>query len=351
MRIAAVASALPERYYDQSTLTRELEEIWKDDLPVLRRLGELHDHVEVEGRHLALPLERYRQLTTFGDFNAAWIEAATDLGAKAVTEALRRAGLRPKDVDAIFFSTVTGVASPSIDARLVNRLGLRTDVKRVPLFGLGCVAGASALSRAADYVKGYPEHVAVVLTVELCSLTLQRGDRSVANLIATGLFGDGAGAAVVVGAARKEGRGPRILATKSVFYPETEEVMGWRISEEGFRIVLSPEVPVVARERLPADVDAFLAEHDLTRQAIDTWICHPGGPKVLRAMAEGLGLGGEAFELSWECLRRVGNLSSASVLLVLEATLERRPDWAPGSRALLLAMGPGFCSELLLLGD
>lgn len=349
MRIASVASALPERYYDQEALTRELVVFWKDEPSVVRRLEQLHDHVQVEGRHLAVAKERYHGFKGFGEANDAWIEAATDLGGRAVSEALRRAGLGPRDVDAIFFSTVTGLASPSIDAKLANTLGFRPDVKRMPLFGLGCVAGAAAVSRAADYVRGFPDHVAVVLTVELCSLTLQRHDRSVANLIASGLFGDGASAAVVVGERRREGSGPRVLATRSVFYPDTEDVMGWHISERGFRIVLSPAVPAVARERLPGDVDEFLRSQGLSRRDVVSWVCHPGGPKVLEAMAEGLGLEREAFALSWQSLKRVGNLSSASVLLILEQTLrERRP--AAGSHGLMLAMGPGFCSELLLLG-
>jgi alkylresorcinol/alkylpyrone synthase len=349
MRIASVASALPEHRYDQQTLTRYLAaNVWKDDPGLLRRLEGLHDNVRVEERHLAYPLERYAEFQTFGDSNRAWIRAAVELAERAVRTALARAGLVPADVDAIFFSTVTGVASPSIDAMLANRLPFRTDIKRMPLFGLGCVAGAAAVSRAADYVRAYPRGVALVLTVELCSLTLQRADRSVANVIAAGLFGDGACAAVVVGQERAIEDGPRVLATRSVFYPDTEDVMGWDVSEAGFRIVLSPSVPAMAREHIARDVDEFLAERRLARRDVASWVCHPGGPKVLEATRDALGLRDEDLALSWESLRRVGNLSSASVLLVLEATIaERRP--APGSLGMLLAMGPGFCSELVLL--
>jgi hypothetical protein len=164
------------------------------------------------------------------------------LGERAVRQALERAGIRPDEVDTIYFSTVTGLASPSVDARLMQRLGFRSDCKRVPMFGLGCVAGAAAVSRAIDYVRGEPDGVAVVLTVELCSLTLQREDRSVANLISIGLFGDGA-AAAVVGARTGLRKAPRSLATRSVFYPDTQDVMGWDIGAHGFRIVLSAEVP------------------------------------------------------------------------------------------------------------
>jgi alkylresorcinol/alkylpyrone synthase len=256
---------------------------------------------------------------------------------------------------------VTGLATPSLDARLVNLLGLPPRVKRLPVFGLGCVAGAAGIARAADYVKAWPDQVAVLLSVELCSLTLQREDLSIPNLIASGLFGDGAAAVVVVGAERAAaladaGRagggvvsvGPEIVATRSVFYPDTERVMGWDISEQGFRIVLSAEVPDMARDHLAGDVDRFLADHGLARADVASWVCHPGGPKVLAAIEEALALPADALALTWESLREVGNLSSTSVLLVLKETVERhRPP--PGSFGLLLAMGPGFCSELVLL--
>ncbi len=348
VKIAAVASALPVHYYEQRTLTTYLEEVvWRDRPEVARRLDALHQSVRVDGRHLAYPLERYASFLTFGDFNDAWIVAATELGEQAVTQALARAGLTVQDVDALFFSTVTGVASPSIDALLVNRLRLRRDLRRVPMFGLGCVAGAAAVARAADFVRGRPGGVALVLTIELCSLTMQRKDRSVANLIASGLFGDGAACAVVVGEERAA-IGPRIVDTRSVFYPDTEAVMGWRISEQGFSLVLSPAVPAVAREHLGPDVDRFLADHQLTRRDITSWVCHPGGPKVLEAARDSLGITDDDLALAWESLRTAGNLSSASVLLILEQTLlTRRP--APGAHGVMLAMGPGFCSELLLL--
>jgi alkylresorcinol/alkylpyrone synthase len=347
LKIAAVGRALPPHYYDQDELLAGLRRRWSDRLFNPERLERLHRNALVGGRHLALPIDEYAGLTTWGKANDAWIRVAQEVGGRAVADALARAGLAPAAVDALIFVTVTGVATPSIDARLVNRLRLPARVKRMPIFGLGCVAGAAGIARAADYVRAFPEQVAVLLSVELCSLTLQPQDLSIPNLIATGLFGDGAAAVVVVGE-RRAAAGPAIVATRSVFYPDSERVMGWDISEEGFRIVLSADVPQVVRDFLRRDVDAFLAEHGLARSDIGSWVCHPGGPKVLAAMEEALELPPEALAVTWRSLREVGNLSSTSVLLVLADTIEqRRPP--PQTWGLLLAMGPGFCSELVLL--
>jgi len=226
-------------------------------------------------------------------------------------------------------------------------MGLSPNIKRIPIFGLGCVAGAAGISRAADYVRGYPDQAAALVSVELCSLTLQRNDLSMAHLISALLFGDGAAATIVAGSER-ESNGPQIMATKSVFYPNTERVMGWDISEKGFHIVLSPEVPDTVVKHLGEDVDTFLEEQGLKRSDIKSWVMHTGGPKVLEATAKALDITAKDLAASWECLRKVGNISSTSVLLVLEDVyMHRRP--AAGSYSILAAMGPGFCSELVLL--
>jgi len=345
--IAAVGRAFPPNYVDQDTLLAAFRTHWATRHFNLDRLEALHKNVLVGGRHLALPMEAYAGLSGFGAANDAWIAVAQDVGEAAVRTALGAAGLTPADVDALFFVTVTGIATPSIDARLVNRLGLPSHVKRVPIFGLGCVAGAAGLARAADYLCAFPDDVAVLLSVELCSLTLQRDDLSVPNLIASGLFGDGA-AAVVLGGRRRALPGPRILATRSVFYPDTERVMGWDVTDRGFKIVLSADVPEVARRFLRRDVDAFLADHGLSRERISTWVAHPGGPKVLLAMAEALELPEGELEPAWRSLREVGNLSSTSVLLILQDVLERRRP-AAGGYGMIVAMGPGFCAELVLV--
>jgi len=347
MRIAGVATAVPKQYYTQQQILDELGKHWAEKLPNIEVLNRFHHRVGVEGRYLSLPIKEYHGIERWGQSNDYWLRVAEELGEEAVTGALVDAGVDKADVGAMIVVSVTGIASPSLDAHLINRMGLPLNMRRTPIFGLGCVAGAAGISQAADYVRAYPDRVAVLLSVELCSLTWQRGDVSVANLIASGLFGDGAAAVVICGDARP-GRGPEIVATESVFFPDTEETMGWDISEEGFKIVLSAEVPAVIQKYLARGVDAFLSKHGLQRDDIGSWVMHTGGPKVLEATQTALDLPASAFAASWESLRRVGNLSSASVLFVLQETIRgERP--AEDTWGVLAAMGPGFCAELVLL--
>ena len=347
MKIASAASAFPKNYYSQKFLLEQLQTYWGDQLRNPQMLARLHRNVTVEGRHLALPAEKYYDITTWGQANDVWIEVAQELGEQALCRALHHAGVQPSELGALIFVSVTGISSPSIDALLINRMGLPTNIRRMPIFGLGCVAGAAGIARAADYVRAYPSQAAALVSVELCSLTIQRDDLSVANLISSGLFADGSAAVIVTGD-ELPGTGPEIVATRSIFYPETEEMMGWKITEKGFRITLSPEVPVLIREHLGHDVDSFLADNGHKRSDIGSWVLHTGGPKVLEATAAALDLHNGQLDASWDCLKRVGNLSSASVLVVLEDVMRnRRPE--PGTIGVLAAMGPGFCSELVLL--
>jgi alkylresorcinol/alkylpyrone synthase len=350
MRIVGAASAFPRYHYDQKQLCEAFVAYWGDRLPEPRKFELLHSNVGVNGRYLSLPIEEYPALR-FSEANDVWIRTAVELGEKAIPAAIAQAGIDKSEISAFFFVSVTGVASPSIDARLINKLGLSQNMRRVPIFGLGCVAGAAGISLAADYVRAYPDRYALLLSVELCTLTIQHEDLSMANLISTGLFGDG-GAAVIVGgdktkAANNGNPGPNIIDTQAVFYPDTEHVMGWDISSNGFQIVLSPEVPNVIASNVGRDLDVLLGKHQLTRADIGCWMLHTGGPKILRATAQALGVGDDALWASWEALGEMGNLSSSSVLMVLEKTIAKRP--APGTWSILAAMGPAFCSELVLL--
>jgi alkylresorcinol/alkylpyrone synthase len=347
MRISSAATALPKHYYSQSVLIDAFRRHWGPKLERFSVLEKLHTAAQVDGRYLALPLEAY-PLKNWGEANNAWIAAALELGERAVCGAIQQAGVSPEEIGAVFFVSITGVSSPSIEAKLINRMGLSPRMKRIPIFGLGCVAGAAGVARAADYVKAFPDQACLLLSVELCSLTVQQDDLSPANLISTGLFGDGAAAVIVSGSEMGGAPGPSILATRSNFYSDTEYVMGWDISDKGFKIVLSRDVPEVVVNNLGRDADEFLAEHGLVRRDIGSWVIHTGGPKVLEATASALGLTNGSLDASWACLRRTGNLSSASVLFVLEEVMKhRRPE--PGTFGIMAAMGPGFCSELLLL--
>ncbi len=347
MRISSAASALPKHYYPQSVLIDAFRRHWGRRLERFSVLEKLHAAAQVDGRYLAQPIDAYPP-KNWGEANDVWIEAALDLGEQAVCRAMQQACVSAKDIGAAFFVSITGVSSPSIEAKLINRMGLSPHMKRIPIFGLGCVAGAAGVARAADYVRAFPNEACLLLSVELCSLTVQQDDLSPANLISTGLFGDGAAAVIVSGADLDGAPGPSVVATRSNFYTDTEDVMGWHISDKGFKIVLSRDVPEVVLNNLGRDADEFLADHRLSRKDIGSWVIHTGGPKVLEATQAALGLTNGSLDASWDCLRKTGNLSSASVLFVLEEVMKnRRPE--PGTWGIMAAMGPGFCSELLLL--
>jgi alkylresorcinol/alkylpyrone synthase len=355
-QILAARGVVPENKYAQADITAGFADVVlpHTDRRILERI---HGNAGVSFRHLALPLERYAEIEHFGEANDTFISCAVDLGGQAVTDALRAASLAPTDVDLIVSTTVTGLAVPSIDARITQALGFRSDVKRVPIVGLGCVAGAAGIARVHDYLIGHPDDVAVLLSAELCSLTLQRSDDSMANLVASGLFGDGAAAVVMVGDGFFRGRAvetgtdgsrPTVLATRSRMYPDSERLMGWDIGASGLRIVLGVEVPELVRAHIGTDVDDFLVLNGMHRSDIAWWVCHPGGPKVLQAMQDALGLGWDALAVTWNSLDRIGNLSSASVLHVLADTLADRTP-RPGTYGVTMAMGPGFCLELVLM--
>ena len=298
-------------------------------------------------------MHEYPRLKGFKSTNDMWIRNAVELSEHAILQALDPLGLTPADISAIFFASVTGIASPTVEARWINRMPFPDSVKRTPIFGLGCVAGAAGIARASDYVRAFPDQIALLLSVELCSLTWQDDDQSIANLISCGLFGDGAAAVVIAGEDAKLPAatippGPRVLATRSTFYRDTERVMGWDIGDTGFTIVLSPDVPKVVLQNLRGNVESFLAEQNLTMADIKSWIFHSGGPKVLEAVEQALELPENALAASWRSLREVGNLSAASVLMVMADKLENERG-EPGTYSILAAMGPGFCLELVLL--
>ena len=342
-------TALPSNYVDQEQLTSRLRELWEKRWSDLRRFDKIQGALGITGRHLALPIEQYIPLDTFAKTNEAWTRVAPEVGTAAAEIALKRAGVKASEVDHLFFVTVTGIAVPSIDTRVISALGMRKEIKRTPIFGLGCVAGAAGTARAADYVRAFPSEVAMLLSVELCSLTLQREDLSIANIIASGLFGDGAAAMLIGGNTQSESTtGPQVIATRSLVFPNTEEILGWEIVDSGFKIVLSSKLTDLVRANILDEVDSFLATQKIERSDIKHWIAHAGGPKVLETLEGALTLPEGALDRSWRSLQSVGNLSSASIMFILDELLEDHVA-APGEYGMIIGMGPGFSVELVLL--
>ena len=360
-RVIAVRSAFPAYRYPQRELADAVEAV-ADAAGGLRHtqralLQRLHANADIATRHTVLPIGEYAALAGLPGPGAAlandrYIGEATALGERALRSALDGAGIDPAMLDLLIVTSVTGVAVPSLDARLIPRLGLRSDIKRLPVFGLGCVAGAAGLARLHDYLLAWPGHTAALLAVELCSLTFPKTDVTTADLVASALFGDGAAAVVAAGeeaaAPSLAARLPQVIATRSEVYPDSTDTLGWRLGAYGFRIVLTADLAEVVERQLNGSVTAFLGEHGLTVDDIRSWICHPGGPKVLDAAQRALKLPDNALTTSRRSLSEAGNMSSVSVLHILELTAGEDPP-PPGSFGLMIGLGPGVSAELLLL--
>ena len=351
--IVSTKTVFPEHYYSQNTLLAAAQQEWtrtRKRTSIVKPLEQFYKNVKVKGRYLSWPLERYKEPTTFEVRNNAYIETALELGEKAICALLDQVQMDPQEIDQLTTISTTGIAVPALDARLMNRIPFSRNMKRLPLFGLGCMGGAASIARTADYLQGHPREAVILFAVELCSLTIQRDDVSLANLVASGLFGDGAAAVLMVGDDHPltEPGLPQVVDSQSQFFPETEHIMGWNVTDSGFKVLLSADIASLAQTEIKPSMEAFLGKHSLTIADIDHWLVHPGGPRVIQALENGLGLPDEALTLSWECLAEAGNLSSVSVLLILDRTM-RHIQPKPGEHGVLMAMGPAFSAELVLL--
>jgi alkylresorcinol/alkylpyrone synthase len=343
--IAATATAVPPYTLERDEVKTYIRKVFDLDGRRLDAMMTVIDNADVHRRCAIFPVDYIVTPRTLTQKSAEYQEHAVRLGREAAERCLANAGMRATDVDLIVTVSCTGFMIPSLDAHLINLMGFRPGVRRLPITELGCAAGAVALSRAADFVRAFPDATVLIVSVELATLTFQRGDLSQANLISSVLFGDGAAAAIVTG---RPASGPSIVGTQTYTFPQSLNAMGFDLRESGFHIVLSKDVPELVRQRIRGLVDDFLRRHGLTLDAIAAFILHPGGRKLLAFMEEQLGLCRCDTQISWDVLGRYGNLSSATVLFILHEWLTTRPV-APGAHGLAAAFGPGFSAELLLL--
>ena len=349
--IVSITTGFPEYYYPQDELLIAAQQEWKPKREsILKPLEQFYTNVKVNGRYLSWPLERYKNPTTFEERNNAYIETALELGEQTICALLDQVHMSPQEIDQLTVISTTGISVPSLDARLMNRIPFSRGMKHLPLFGLGCLGGAAGIAHTADYLQGHPDEAVILFAVELCSLTIQRDDLSLANLVASGLFGDGSAAVLMVGDehARAQSGLPWVIDSQSHFFPETEHIMGWDVTNSGFKVLLSADIAQLAQSEVRPVMDAFLCKHNLAIADINHWLVHPGGPKVIQALEDGLGISDEALTLSWETLAKAGNISSASVLVILDKFMKRyKPN--QGAYGVLMAMGPAFSAELVLL--
>jgi alkylresorcinol/alkylpyrone synthase len=343
--IASTATAVPPYMVTRDEVKAYFKHVFPIEASRIEAMMNVVDNTQVKCRYSIHPPDYVIQPRPLSRISQEYQEHSVKLGRHVACESLTRAGMKPADVDLIITISCTGVMIPSLDAHLINDLGFRSDVRRLPITELGCAAGAAALARAWEFLRGLPEATVLIVAVELPSLTFQRGDFSQANLISSVLFGDGAAAAVVTG---RPAKGPRILDTESYLFPQSLDAMGFDLKETGFHIVLSKDVPQMIREKIKGLVNSFLERHSLRQEQLSRFLLHPGGQKLLLYMEEELGLSREDTQFSWDVLREYGNLSSASVFFVLHECLNKR-DTRAGEYGLLAAFGPGFSAEMALL--
>ena len=341
-RILSAATAVPPHRLEQGATKEFARRLFAGKFRDLERLLPIFDNGLIETRYTCQPLEWFGQEWPFPERNDLYIEHALELSEKAARRCLDRAAVKPEEVGALFFVSTTGISTPSLDAKLLFRLGLDPHLKRIPVWGLGCAGGAAGVARAADYARAYPEELALVIVVELCSLTFQVGDVSKSNVVAASLFADGA-AAVLLGA----GEGPEVLGSHSTTWPGTEDVMGWDLMETGLKVRFARSVPQIVRTHTRATIEEACEKHGINLEDLRHLVVHPGGVKVLEAYEEALALERGSLDLSREILRGYGNMSSASVLFVLERFLESCPT-GNGECGSISALGPGFSAEHVL---
>lgn len=344
--ILGIGTAVPPHAVSQQASRRAALQHFGGNLAETKRLLQVFDNGGVENRYLCVPLDWFDSPHSFEEKNSIYIEWAERLAAQAASSCLKSCGVDASAINHLIFISNSGMSTPSVDARLINRLGFDLHVRRTPIFGLGCAGGAAGLSHACQVSRADPENWILMVAVELNSLTFQEKDFTKSNLVASSLFSDGAAAALIQCRGIEEG--PRVLAAQSTVWPQTLDIMGWDFTHSGLKVVFSPRIPRLVQEEFKSNIEEFLSGLELGLRDIHHFLLHPGGAKILRAYETTLRINGSGLEISREILRAYGNMSSATILFILQRFLQDNPA-SSGEYGVCAAFGPGFSSELLLL--
>ncbi len=341
-KIRSVGTAVPPHALRQEDIKKTAAALFSPHLQHIDRLLPVFENGCIHTRYLSRPLEWYSVVHTFAEANQVYTEVALELAVEASRQAIDRAGLELRDVGMVVFVSSTGIATPSLDTKLIQRLGLSPHTFRLPVWGLGCAGGVAGIARAAELANNFPDSSVLLVAVELCSLTFQRNDFSKANLVGSSIFADGAAAAIIAA----EGNGPSVYGSYSTLFPDSEDIMGWELIDTGLKVRFSRDIPSLVRKELPELVEQACKLWGIEREDIQHFVVHPGGAKVLSAYSDCLGLKDHKLAHAYEVLSNFGNMSSSSVLFVLDQFLSSTP--ATDEFGLMLSLGPGFCAEQVL---
>ncbi|WRP05014.1 3-oxoacyl-[acyl-carrier-protein] synthase III C-terminal domain-containing protein [Rossellomorea aquimaris] len=351
-KILSVETEIPPVKITQNEAAEFAKQLFSKSFKDIGRLLSVFENGEIDSRYFVKDIDWFSEEHTFQEKNDEFIHHAVDLGSKVVKKSLSRHQLTLEDIDAIITISTSGIATPSIEARIMNHLPFSSHVKRIPIWGLGCAGGASGLSRAYEYCLAFPKANVLVLSIELCSLTFQHGDRSKSNLIGTSLFADGVACAVICGDDSQVLKDisnplPTIFATQSTLLRDSLDVMGWEVKNNGLYVVFSKDIPTLVKNWLRPNVEEFINANDLRLEDIKHFVAHPGGRKVIEAYQEALGMDESMTSESMKVLKEYGNMSSVTILYVLKEFMNKGCE--RGDIGLGTALGPGFSSELLLM--
>ena len=349
--IVAVRTASPPYKFDQNNVRRLAGRLFSDASFDVAQMQAVFANTTIRERYFCVDIDWFEEDRGFAQKNRIYQEKGVELAERAISDVCRSAGISPQEVDHIFFISSTGVATPSLDAHLFNRLKFKESILRTPIWGLGCGGGIAGIGRASDWLKAYPDKTALIVCLELCGLTFIRNDLSKSNFIAASLFADGCGAVIMVGDRHAGTQNPvhglSIEGTGSVTWQDSLDVMGWEIADEGFKVLFSKSIPDIVRQSARSAVMQLLEPHGLSLKDIRYFLAHPGGAKVIEAYQQALNLEEWQLKSMREVLAAFGNMSSATVLFVIEHFL-RSSDYRKGDRVLSTALGPGFFSEMVL---